>query len=145
MNWLYVQQPLVWNSSPYLYNVNHNILSLLWGSHEDLWSSGALNDNSCYKRGRMKDRKYMETVNRPMSNDIFRSQLYTSSSALLTSKSDAFCYNYLCTTFPRITHWNCIPWVMVGWMVISLSDECPSFSYMFSPIFLQSIYLKIPL
>ena len=29
-------QPLAQNSSPYLYNVNHNILSLLLGSHEDL-------------------------------------------------------------------------------------------------------------
>lgn len=128
MNWLCDQQPLVRNISPYLYNVNHNILSLLWGSHEDLWSSGTLNDNSCYKRGRMKNRKYRETVNRPRSDDILRLQLYMSNSALLTSKSDAFCYSYLCTTLPGISHWNRIPWVMIGWMGISLSDEFPSFS-----------------
>ena len=133
MNWLCVQQPLVQNSSPYLYNVNHNIISLLWGSHEDLWSSGALNDNSYYKFGKMKNRKYRETVNHPRSDDIFKSQLYMSNSALLTSKSDTFCYNYFYTALPRITHWDHIPWVMVGWMVISLSDECPSFSYHVQP------------
>ena len=132
MNWLWVQT-LAQNSSPYLYNVNHNILSLLLGSHEYLWSSGALNDNSCYKCGRIKDRKYRETINWPRSNDIFRSQLYTSSSALLTSKSDAFYYNYLCTALPGIIHWDRIPWTMVGWMVISLSNECPSFSRLVQP------------
>ena len=53
MNWLRVQ-PLAQDSSPYLYNVNHNILSLLLGSHEDLLSLGALNYNNHYNRGRMK-------------------------------------------------------------------------------------------
>ena len=127
MNWLQVQ-PLAHNCSPYLYNVNHNILSLLLGSHEDIWSSGALNYNSCYKRGRMKDTKYRETVNRPRSNDIFKSQLYTIRNTLLTSKYDTFYCSYLCTAFPGIIYWDHIPWAMVGWMAINLSDECPSFS-----------------
>ena len=111
MNWLRVQ-PLAQNSPLYLYSVNHNFLSLLLGSHEDLWSSGALNYNSCYKHGRMKDKKYRETINRPRNNDIFRSQLYTISNTLLTSKYDTFCCSYLCIALPRIIHWEHIPWAI---------------------------------
>ena len=133
MNWLYVQQPLVRNSSPYLYNVNHKILSILWGSHEDLWSSSALNDNNCYKHGRMKNRKHKKTVNHPRSDDIFRLWIHTSSNVLWISKSDAFYYSCLVTALSRISHWNRILWVMIGCLGISLSSEYPSFSRLVQP------------
>ena len=87
INWLRIQL-LAQNSSPYLYNVNQNILSLLLGSHEDLWSSGALNYNNCYNCGRMKVGNIGKLLIDP---EIVISSDHRYSNALLNSNSIAFC------------------------------------------------------
>ena len=150
--WLKVQ-PLAHNSSPYLYNYNHNIFLLLSRSHEYLWSLGCPNYNKLLQLWQDESRRYREAVIRARNNDHDWLRRYSMDYSYFWAATHC-CLQIYCNLFHLplyslhgLIHRDRVLWETMEWMAISFSNECPSLLWhvrIATPIFsiCQNIFIK---
>ena len=148
--WL-IFQPLARNSSQYLYNYNHNIFTLLSGSHEDLWSSGYHNYVKLLQPWQDGSRKYRKAVTRARNDDHDQLRRYIVDFSYFWAATH--CCLRICCSLLQLPLYSLrgtisldrVLWETKEWMgIISAMNVHPSLG-MFSSLHLYPLHLKLSL